>query len=145
MGRDSSMKSTRRSDRADLNRLKLGSSLEALESRTVLSAAHPFSPWIPTDLPVYSAVTHKPLSFSIDPLVLQARHNPQAQFVSDRGKIVSGKDRQRNEWTITVHGPGTVLVTDATPNDGMLDDDIATIQLIGTDPHRTYVTGQTTA
>ncbi len=31
------------------------------------------------------------------------------------------------------------------PNDGMLDDDIDTIQLIGTDPNRTYVTAQTTA
>lgn len=139
------MKSTKRSDRPDSNRLKLGSSLEALERRTVLSTVKPFTPWIPTDLPVYTAVTHKPLAFSIDGLVEQARHNPQAQFLNSRGKIVSGKDRQRNEWTITVHGPGSVLVTDSTPNDGMLDDDIDTIQLIGTDPNRTYVTAQTTA
>lgn len=139
------MKSSKRSDRPDSNRLKLGSSLEALESRTVLSTVKPFTPWIPTDLPVYTAVTHKPIAFSIDGLVDQAHHNPQAQFLNSRGKIVSGKDRQRNEWTITVHGPGSVLVTDSTPNDGILDDDIDTIQLIGTDPKRTYVTAQTTA
>ncbi|SIO59742.1 hypothetical protein SAMN05444166_6157 [Singulisphaera sp. GP187] len=139
------MKSTKRSDRPDSNRLKLGSSLEALEPRTVLSTVQPFTPWIPTDLPVYTAVTHKPIAFSIDGLVDQARTNPQAQFLNSRGKIVSGKDRQRNEWTITVHGPGSVLVTDSTPNDGILDDNIDTIQLIGTDPNRTYVTAQTTA
>lgn len=139
------MNSARRSHRTDPSRLKLGSGLESLESRVVLSTTRPFSPWIPSDLPVYTAVTHEKLPVSIDPLVQQALHNPQAQFLNSRGKVVSGKDRQMNEWTITVHGPGTVLVTDTTPNDGMLDDDIATIQLIGTDPNRTYVTGQTTA
>ena len=42
---------------------------------------------------------------------------------------------------ITVHGPGKVIVTDTTPNDGVLDDDINTIQLINTNPKTTYVTG----
>jgi len=139
------MNSKRRSNRPDQNRLKLGSGLEALESRTVLSTVRPFAPFIPSDLPVTGPLNHERQSFSIDGLEQQAYHNPQAQFLNNRGKVVSGKDRQRNEWTITVHGPGSVLVTDATPNDGMLDDDIATIQLIGTDPNRTYVTANTTA
>ena len=42
---------------------------------------------------------------------------------------------------ITVHGPGYVIVTDTTPNDGALDDDINTIQLVNTSPKKTYVTG----
>jgi hypothetical protein len=36
-----------------------------------------------------------------------------------------------------------VIVTDTTPNDGSLDDNIDTIQLIGTDINKTYVTGTT--
>ena len=42
---------------------------------------------------------------------------------------------------ITVHGPGKVIVTDTTPNDGALDDDINTIQLVNTSAKKTYVTG----
>ena len=38
-------------------------------------------------------------------------------------------------------GPGKVIVTDTTPNDGALDDDINTIQLVGTNIHDSYVTG----
>jgi hypothetical protein len=66
-------------------------------------------------------------------------------FLDNDGKVVSGKDRQGDEWTITVHGPGTVIVTDATPNDGVNDDDIDTILIQGSDPHSTYVSGQVTA
>ncbi len=50
-----------------------------------------------------------------------------------------------NQWTITVHGPGQVIVTDTTPNDGSLDDEINTIQIIGSNPRTTYVTGTTVA
>jgi hypothetical protein len=59
--------------------------------------------------------------------------------------VITGKDRQFNEYTITVHGPGVAIVSDVTPNDGVLADDIDTIQLVGTDPNRTYVTGQVTS
>ena len=38
-----------------------------------------------------------------------------------------------------------MIVTDATPNDGSLDDNIDTIQIVGSNPHTTYVTGQVTA
>jgi hypothetical protein len=135
----------RRSDRPDPARLILDSSLEALEGRTLLSVTKHASPYVPSDLPVYTAISHQPIHFSINGLVQQAQTNPQAAFVNNEGKIVSGRDRAGNTWTITVHGPGTVLVTDTTPNDGELDDSIDTIQLIGTNPHTTYVTGQTTA
>ncbi len=62
-------------------------------------------------------------------------------LLTNQGKVVTGTDRSGNEWTITVHGPGQVIVTDTTPNDGSLDDDIATIQIINSDIRRTYVTG----
>ena len=137
----------RRSDRPEPARSRQGSSLEMLEGRTLLSTtAHPFAPFLPADLPVTNPVTQQRIPFfSIDPLAHQVRVDPQGQFVNNEGKVVSGKNRQSDEWTITVHGPGTVLVTDVTPNDGVLDDNIDTIQLLNTDPHRTYVTGQTVA
>jgi hypothetical protein len=69
----------------------------------------------------------------------------QLSFLDNDGKVITGKDRQGNEYTITVHGPGVAIVSDTTPNDGSLDDDIDTIQLVGTDLHRTYVTGQVTS
>lgn len=50
-----------------------------------------------------------------------------------------------NQWTITVHGPGYAIVTDTTPNDGALDDDIDTIQIVGSNINSTFVTGSTTA
>ncbi len=71
------------------------------------------------------------------PLALQSTNN--------EGKVVTGQDRQGDQWQITVHGPGAVIVTDITPNDGSLDDEINSIQIIGSDPRRTYVTGQVTS
>ena len=65
--------------------------------------------------------------------------------MSNEGKIVTGQDREGDKYTITVHGPGEVIVTDTTPNNGALDDDIDTIQLIGTNPRTTYVTGNVLA
>jgi len=61
------------------------------------------------------------------------------------GKIIRGQDRDGDTYVITVHGPGTIIVTDVTPYDGVLNDDIDTIQLVGTDLRRTVITGQTTA
>jgi hypothetical protein len=117
-----------------------------LETRELLTASSPvplLGAWTPSDLPVYQAIAHQPIGLSVKGLSNQARINPQAPFVNNQGKIVSGLDRAGDLWTITVHGPGTVLVTDATPNDGVLDDDIDTIQLLNTNPTKTWVTGQT--
>ena len=67
------------------------------------------------------------------------------RYLDNEGQVVSGTDRQGDQWTITVHGPGTVIVTDITPNDGMLDDQIDTIRIINSSPNKTYVTGQVVA
>jgi hypothetical protein len=98
------------------------------------------NPWLPTDLPVSDATSHERLLLNANAL-----YNPldvNSPIMDNAGKIVSGIDRAGDRWVITVHGPGEVVVTDTTPNDGALDDDINTIQLVGTSPTKTYVTGQ---
>lgn len=135
----------RRSDRPDPARRGRASSLEVLEGRQLLSSFYstprPFAAYLPTDLAVQDPSTHKPLTLTYQHLL---RHrNPQSPLLSNQGKVVSGKDRAGNEWTITVHGPGSAIVTDSTPNDGILADDIDTIQLVGTSLDRTFVTGTT--
>jgi hypothetical protein len=93
----------------------------------------------PQDLQVTNPITGQPVKYSVNHQL--AQQNPFSPLLSNQGKIVSGKDRQGDEWTITVHGPGYVIVTDTTPNDGSLDDPIDTIQLVGTNLNTTYVTG----
>jgi hypothetical protein len=136
----------RQSDRSNPARFGRASELEALEARQLLSELgdrfHPFTVYLPTDLAVRNPITHQPLTVTYQELVHD--ENPQSPLLNNQGKIVTGKDRQGNEWTITVHGPGSVIVTDATPNDGSLDDTINTIQLIGTSINDTYVTGTVT-
>lgn len=68
--------------------------------------------------------------------------SPQAAVasVTNSGKVVSGQDRAGNQYVISVHGPGEVIVTDVTPNDGVLMDDIDTIQIVGSNINRTSVT-----
>jgi hypothetical protein len=137
----------RRSDRPDLVRRGWRSSVEVLEGRELLStfdpSAHPFSVYLPTDLQVQNPITHAPEKL----LYQQLQHddNPQSALLNNNAKVVSGTDREGDQWTITVHGPGSVIVTDATPNDGALDDNIDTIQLVGTSLTDTYVTGTVTA
>ncbi len=136
----------RRPDRSAPARNGLGSGLENLESRQLLTTSHPvgigsvYGMFNTSDLAVYNPISGKPVYYSVQQSLA---HNPSAQnpILINEGKIVSGKDRQGDEYTITVHGPGTVIVTDTTPNDGSLDDNIDTIQLIGTDINKTYVTG----
>jgi len=88
---------------------------------------------------VTNPITHQRELFNASDLVNP--NNPNSPGFSNEGKVVSGIDRAGDKWVITVHGPGKVIVTDTTPNDGVLDDDINTIQLINTNPHKTYVTG----
>src|SRR3954451_4308350 len=132
----------RRSDRPDPARRGLGSSLEVLEGRQLLSTftaiPHPFAVYTPTDLSVRNPITNQPEPFTYQRLIRD--QNPQSPLLNNQGKVVTGKDREGDEWTITVHGPGSVIVTDATPNDGSLDDSIDTIQLVGTSLKSTYVT-----
>jgi hypothetical protein len=88
---------------------------------------------------VTNPITHQKELYTSSELV--DPNNPNSPGLINSGKIVSGTDRQGDKWVITVHGPGEVIVTDTTPNDGALDDDINTIQLVGTSPTKTYVTG----
>ncbi len=136
------MKSSRRqSARPDPARRRLRSNLEVLESRQLL-AQSPYLPLNgytiaetvpPTDPgPVPAAQIAHPIGS--DPTVLSTYQNA--------GKFLSGQDRQGNRWSITVKGPGYAIVTDTTPTDGVLDDDLATITLVGTSLTQTTVTGQ---
>ena len=120
--------------------------LEVLESRQLLASniASYLAPYIPTDLYVRNPITNQKET-SVSASSLYRAHDMDGPLVSNEGKIVSGKDRSGNEWTITVHGPGRVIVTDTTPNDGVLFDDIATIQIVGSNINSTYVTGSTVA
>ena len=130
----------RRSDRPDQARFRLGSNLEHLESRALLATSSSFhSFYTPTDLPPRTISHGSPPIRINHPIGSSER---QLSFLDNDGKVVTGKDRAGNEYTITVHGPGVVIVTDATPNDGILADDIDTIQLVGTSLRDTYVTGQ---
>ena len=136
------MGSTRqRSDRPDSARRRQFHRPEQLESRLVLSAALPnfLSLYTPSDLYVTNPITNQRIPISARDLM--QHNNPNSSILSNQGKIVSGTDRAGDQWTITVHGPGQVIVTDTTPNDGALDDDIATIQIIDSSLQSTYVTG----
>jgi hypothetical protein len=103
------------------------------------AATQPINPWLPTDLRVTNPITGQSEQYSSRESI--GAFNPNSPGLSNEGKVVSGTDRAGDHWTITVHGPGKVIVTDTTPNDGALDDDINTIQLINTNPRTTYVTG----
>lgn len=101
------------------------------------------APYLPGDLPVRNPGNGQLGKIQVQSLI--RGNDPAASLYGNQGKIVTGKDRAGNEWTITVHGPGEVIVTDTTPNDGALADDIATIQIINSNIHTTFVTGETTA
>ena len=138
---------TRRSDRPVPARRRRGSNLETLETRQLLTGGSGLNFlnstfYRPSDLPsAYSASALGPNSIAhpvgSSPALLSTLNN--------EGKVVSGRDRLGDLYTITVRGPGTVIITDATPTDGVLDDDIATIQLVGTSLTRTTVTGTVSA
>ncbi|QDV33590.1 hypothetical protein [Tautonia plasticadhaerens] len=137
MNRETRRQATR--NRPDRVQPKL--KLETLESRQLLSggAAQDYDDLIPSLL--YRRVEH-------DYPPVQRAHpigdSPFAQTLLDNdGKILTGRLPNGTEYSFTVHGPGVVIVTDVTPNDGLLDSEIDTIQLVGTDLNRTYVTAQT--
>ncbi len=136
----------RRSGRPAPGRSAQGSTLQAMELErrelltSVPSVNQLFNQYVPSDLKILNPITHQPLPYSVQHHV---SINPTVSnpLVGNEGKIVAGTDRQGDKWTITVHGPGEVIVTDTSPNDGSLDDSIATIQLVGTNINKTYVTG----
>ena len=72
---------------------------------------------------------HQPADSDVDPSPIQ-HNNPNSADLEQPGKIF-------RVWTgrgsVDHHrpGPGQVIVTDTTPDDGSLDDEIDTIQIIG--------------
>ncbi|CAN5828139.1 hypothetical protein BH23PLA1_BH23PLA1_32020 [soil metagenome] len=148
----------RQAHRPRPSRPKLGASLETLEPRQLLSAQFGtrfggvILPVEPPGQPQYHE--YHPLRRTVQhhyPPVTWAVAHPigsgprELSFLDNDGKVITGTTRAGDMWSITVHGPGVAIVTDITPNDGILNDEIDTIQLVGTDPHLTYVTGQVTA
>ena len=131
----------RHSGRPGQARRKPGAGLEALEGRQLLTGGL-YNPYLPTTGPGFGgSVNTSTASISVthpigNSTVAQQNSTNEAQ------KVVTGKDRAGNEYSITVKGPGSVIVTDITPNDGVLDDNIDTIQLLNT-TSKTVVIGQT--
>ncbi len=132
----------RRSDGPGPAQGRARSSLEALEGRLLLSGASGIRFYMPSDLPPRT-VQHQTAPISVNHPLSASPH--QLSILDNDGKVLSGRDRQGDEWTITVHGPGVAIVTDATPADGLFNDDLDIIQLVGTSPTETYVTGQAKA
>ncbi len=140
-GVSSMSSSRRRSARLDPARRRIGSNLEVLESRQLLTQ----SPYLAiqnypsTEFPVVHSPGQVPGAYIAHPI---GSSQATLNSFSNQGKVLSGQDRQGNRWQITVTGPGYAIVTDTTPADGVLDDDLNTITLVGTDPNKTVVTGQ---
>jgi hypothetical protein len=133
----------RRSDRPDPARRRLGSSLEALERRELLTGGTPrYYQSLPDGLPIQTSSVNLTVSNIDHPLGVS---DAVVASLGNSGKLVQGRDRAGNQYSIAVHGPGYVIVTDATPNDGVLDDDIDTIQIVGSDPNKTTVIGSVSA
>ena len=130
----------KRPDRMHLLRDRGGAGLERLETRALMASG----------LRIYNPTYLQPRWF--EPGTATSRitrpigSSPRVlSQLDNEGRILTGKDRQGDEWQLTVHGPGSLVVTDVTPNDGSLDDDLNTIQIIGADPNKTYVTGSVAA
>ena len=135
------MSTRRRSARPDPARRRLGSSVEMLETRQLLSqtsylpiGSYPTASSTLATNPgsVPSAYISHPVGS--DPSTLVGYGN--------EGKFLSGQDRQGNRWTLTLTGPGEIIVTDVTPNDSVLDDNLNTIRLIGTNINTSSLVGQ---
>lgn len=132
----------RRSERAKPVRRTLQASPEALETRQLLSGNRVNPYLVHSVLLPDTRATHTPAVRFNHPYGATAR---QLSFLDNDGKILTGTDREGDMWQITVHGPGAVIVTDATPNDGALDDDLVSIQIVNSDPHKTFITGNVSA
>lgn len=130
----------RQSDRPRTSRAKARLGLEPLESRQLLSGG---GGQINPDLIPSLLYRRVEPSFPVVDRPHPIGQSPGLQTLTDNdGKVLIGQLPNGDEFSITVHGPGVAIVTDVTPNDGLLNAEIDTIQLIGTDLHRTFVTGQ---
>ncbi len=133
----------RRPDRQNTVRQRLGSGLEALERRQLLTLPpgyyQPYNLHVPQPSGVDLAGSNPTVAhpIGVGPAAIATLDN--------QGKILRGQDREGDEWEISVKGPGSIIVTDITPNDGVLNDQIDTIQIVGSDIRNTYVEGHVTA
>jgi len=128
-------RSDRRTDKSTVR------NIEALESRALLTTLppSPFKFYTPYDIPVQT----KYHGGSVQAPYVAAQASQRAlNGLDNSGRIVRGQDRNGNSYVITVRGPGSVIVSDVTPNDGVLMDDIDTIQIMGSNVNRTYVSAQ---
>jgi hypothetical protein len=116
--------------------------VETLESRQLLTSGSlnnflNSSLYLPSD---YGTAYVAPKSLGVNQIHHPIGSSPaQLATLTNEGKVVTGQDRNGDRWSITVQGPGLVIVTDATPTDGVLDDNIDTIQLVGTNINTTHV------
>jgi hypothetical protein len=130
----------RRSARPDPARFRLVSNLEMLESRQLLAA----SPFLPINAyptgpsPAAKNPGSVPIG-SVATATISSTANPTG--FTNEGKDITGQDRQGNRYELKLTGPGEIIVTDTSPNDGVLDDDINTITLVGTSPTQSVLTG----
>jgi hypothetical protein len=130
----------RRSARLDPARYRLRSNMEALESRQLLTA----SPWLNVNsYPLSNTLpATNPGSVPLPPINHPIGTNPAIlSGFSNEGKVINGEDRQGNRYQLKLTGPGEIIVTDTSPNDGALDDNINTITLINTSPTKSSLVG----
>jgi hypothetical protein len=130
----------RRSARLSPARFRLGSNVEALESRQLLTQ----SPYLPLkDYALYNnPPALNPGSVPVGPVNHPIGSNPAlVATYSNEGKEITGEDRQGNRYDLRLTGPGEIIVTDTSPNDGALDDNINTITLVGTSLTKSVLTG----
>lgn len=136
----------RRSERPrDLRtRNGVGRTVESLEGRELMATLSPnqFQFYTTHDIPVQTKWHAGSFQYPFH----AAETGPKRQmYLDNSNRVLYGEDRDGDQWVITVHGPGEIVVTDVTPNDGVLMDDIDTIQIVGANPRTTYVTGQVTS
>ena len=130
----------RRSARLSPARYRLGSNVEALESRQLLTQ----SPYLPLkDYPLYNnPPALNPGTVPIGPVNHPIGTNPAILATyQNEGREITGEDRQGNRYDLRLTGPGEIIVTDTSPNDGVLDDNINTITLVGTSLTKSVLTG----
>lgn len=136
----------RRSDSHRVQRTKneVGRSVESLEGRELMAtlSSSQFQFYTTHDIPVQ---TKWHLGSFQYPYHAAEAGPKRLMYLDNSNRVLYGEDREGDQYVITVHGPGEVVVTDVTPNDGVLMDDIDTIQIVGSNPHTTYVTAQVTS
>lgn len=132
----------RRPGRPNPVRGMMGWNLDALEPRVLMTLP-------PGTYTPYNIHDHEPVAVDLQGPPISVPHplgvgQATVATLDNQGKVLHGTDREGDEWTITVHGPGYAIVTDATATDGVLDDDLDTIRIVGS-TFATKVEGQTTA